>query len=117
MIIIHYFYTNILRIGLAISTILYIGFSLILLILWCFLKVLVESISSCSDCCKKKISKKIDNNVKTNNNVKINNNNVEINNNNQKEKEILSINKPKEREVEKDDFDIEDIKNEENNNS
>jgi hypothetical protein len=117
MIAIHYFYTIILEIGLAISTILYFGFSLVLIILWSILKVLVESIRSCSDYCSKKNNKKVDNNAKTNNNTKINNNNVEINNNNQKEKEILSINKPTERKVEKDDFIIEDIKSEEKSNS
>ena len=110
---IHYTYTTILGIGLAIATILYVIFSLVLLILWCILKALVESISACYDCCSKKSNKKVDNNnnLETNNNVEINNN-AEINNNNQQENKILSINKPKEKKVESDDFVIQDIKSE-----
>ena len=115
LIAIHYIYTGILGAGLAISTILYIGFSLVLVILWCILKTIVESISSCYNCCSKKSNKKVDNNVETNNNVEINNN-VETNNKNQQENKTLSINKPKEDNVESNDFVIQDIKSEDSKN-
>ena len=92
MLAIHYIYTSLLGIGLAISIILYIGFSLILVFLWCILKIIVESISACCNCCKKS-------NIKSHNDLEINNNNVEINNNNQQENKILTINKPKEENI------------------
>lgn len=85
MMAIHYLYTSILGIGLTISMILYIGFSLILIIFWCILKIIAESIIACCNCCKKSRTKE-------QNNVEINNKNDEINNN-QQEKKILTINK------------------------
>ena len=121
---IHYFYTSILGIGLGISMILYIAFLLILVMLWCILKIIVESIIACCDCCKKNNIKYHNNGEINNNNGEINNNNCEINNNNgeinnnnceinnnngeinnnngeinnknQQENKILTINKPKE---------------------
>lgn len=108
MIAIHYFYTSILSIGLGISTILYIAFSLILVILWCILKIIAESIIACCDCCKKSNIK----NSKNSNNVEINNNNGEINNNKQQENKKLTINKQKESLEDRNNN--EDIKNKEN---
>ena len=87
--VIHYLYKSILGIGLGISSILYLGFLLILIFFWSILKVIAESISACCNCCKKRERK-------INNNVEINNNNDQINNNNQQENKILTINKPKE---------------------
>ena len=65
---IHYTYTAILVVGFGISSIAYIGFILILIILWSFLSLIFLSIAACFKCCCKKNNKASENN---------NNNNIE----------------------------------------
>ena len=98
----HYIYTSILVVGFGISTIVYIGFVIILIILWSIFTALIMSILYCCencDCWKKNDKKNNEdgiNNINDNNpdnNGKNNaNNNQDNNNNNNLNEEAQSQN-------------------------